>query len=272
MSKSNVLSKKDCRDILHAAYMANRLPGNDKVWLILIAPPDCGISSVAGLAEFTDSHLWSPLTEGALLNNAGGVLTRVGETGTLLIEDMSPALGTSIPARSLQAALWDIRDGSFRRVTGTGGGREFNWSGRVGVIAAAPERPALYAFIRDHQWFFFTCSVKPPMPVTTIFAVASKASASAPKANAKLKLSKSDTSMLEGTISHLYNLYYQHGHYQHGLLLPAQLTRHAASLLLGMKQIGLSADRRRELIHKVLLGTIEAIHTSKLLGTVEAVH
>jgi hypothetical protein len=133
--------------ILLGAVAANRMPG-DPVWPLLVGPPASGKTEILdSLLGLPDMHPASILTEASLLSGTarrerasdatGGLLRRVGESGTLLLKDFTSILSMQRDTRAaLLAALREIHDGAWTRHVGTDGGQTLSWRGRCAVIGA----------------------------------------------------------------------------------------------------------------------------------------
>jgi hypothetical protein len=70
-------------------------------------------------------------------NASGGVLMVVGESGILVVKDVTSILSMSREVRGeVLAALREIHDGRWVRTVGTRGGRTLEWCGRITVVGA----------------------------------------------------------------------------------------------------------------------------------------
>jgi hypothetical protein len=129
-----------------ATVVANRLPG-DPVWLLLVAPSSAGkteiLFSLAGLPEVEPA---ATLTEASLLSGVprrdhtagatGGLLRKVGEYGILTLKDFGSVLSMQRDSRAgVLAALRECYDGSWDRPVGVDGGRTLHWEGKLGLVA-----------------------------------------------------------------------------------------------------------------------------------------
>jgi len=131
--------------------VANRLPG-DPVWLLLIAPPSSGKTELLRPLEGLQKvHFVSDLTEAGLLSGVaksdheegatGGLLKTIGEFGVIVCKDFTSVLSMHRDKRAaVLAALREIYDGKWVRVLGSGGGRVFEWEGKVGLLGACTEQ------------------------------------------------------------------------------------------------------------------------------------
>jgi hypothetical protein len=129
-----------------ATVVANRLPG-DPVWLLLVGASSSGktevLVSLAGLEEVEPA---ATLTEAALLSGvprkdvatgaSGGLLKKVGDYGILTLKDFGSVLSMHRDARAaVLAALRECYDGAWDRPIGADGGRVLSWRGKLGLIA-----------------------------------------------------------------------------------------------------------------------------------------
>ncbi len=130
-----------------ASYAANILQepsGNHwhPVWMLLSAPSDAGKSYVLNAISKLPLAAHVRLsTEAALMHKRGGMLRETGKHGVWCIDGFDDNLAT-LPARNgnrgcMYAALREIYDGSWTRVTGEDGGTELDWEGDLGLIASA---------------------------------------------------------------------------------------------------------------------------------------
>jgi Bifunctional DNA primase/polymerase, N-terminal/Primase C terminal 1 (PriCT-1) len=129
-----------------ATVVANRLPG-DPVWLLLVGASSSGktevLVSLAGLEEVEPA---ATLTEAALLSGvprrevasgaSGGLLRKIGDYGILTLKDFGSVLSMHRDARAaVLAALRECYDGGWDRPIGADGGRVLSWRGKLGLIA-----------------------------------------------------------------------------------------------------------------------------------------
>jgi hypothetical protein len=129
-----------------ATVVANRLPG-DPVWLLLVGASSSGktevLVSLGGLEEVEPA---ATLTEAALLSGvprrdvaagaSGGLLKKIGEYGILTLKDFGSVLSMHRDARgAVLAALREVFDGSWDRPVGADGGRVLHWHGKLGLVA-----------------------------------------------------------------------------------------------------------------------------------------
>lgn len=130
-----------------ATVAANRAPGGEPTWLLIIGPPGGGkTETLAPLFGLDYVHPTATLTEAALLSGTpkkernasakGGLLREIGDFGILICKDFTSVLSMHREARAaVLAALREIYDGSWQRHLGTGGGITLSWAGKVGLIA-----------------------------------------------------------------------------------------------------------------------------------------
>lgn len=129
-----------------ATVVANRLPG-DPVWLLLVGASSSGktevLVSLAGLEEVEPA---ATLTEAALLSGvprrdvasgaSGGLLRKIGDYGILTLKDFGSVLSMHRDARAaVLAALRECYDGAWDRPVGADGGRVLSWRGKLGLVA-----------------------------------------------------------------------------------------------------------------------------------------
>jgi hypothetical protein len=129
-----------------ATVVANRLPG-DPIWLLLVGASSSGktevLVSLSGLEEVEPA---ATLTEAALLSGvprrdvasgaSGGLLKKVGDYGILTLKDFGSVLSMHRDARAaVLAALREIYDGAWDRPVGADGGKVLSWRGNLGLVA-----------------------------------------------------------------------------------------------------------------------------------------
>ena len=129
-----------------ATVVANRLPG-DPVWLLLVAASSSGKTEVLfSLGELPEIEPAATLTEAALLSGVprkeyaagatGGLLRKIGDYGILTLKDFGSVLSMQRDARAgVLAALREIYDGSWDRPVGADGGKTLHWEGKLGLVA-----------------------------------------------------------------------------------------------------------------------------------------
>lgn len=139
----------DVLQIVLATAAALQLDGHPP-WLLVIGGSGAAkTETVAALYGAGDHvHVTSTITsDGALLSatqkrdqerdRTGGLLVKIGETGLLVIKDVTSILSMDRTARGgVLAALREVADGLWERNVGTGGGRTLRWKGRIGCIGA----------------------------------------------------------------------------------------------------------------------------------------
>jgi hypothetical protein len=123
----------------------------DPIWLMVIDRSGGGKTEhIQPLAALPFVHLAATVTEPALLSGTpqkdaakdskGGLLREIGSFGFLVLKDFTSILSMHHVARtSTIAALREIYDGHWSRRTGTDGGRELEWRGKLAVIGACTE-------------------------------------------------------------------------------------------------------------------------------------
>jgi hypothetical protein len=129
---------------------ANRLPGKP-VWLALVAPPSTSKTELLdAVAHLPDIHEASSLTPAGLLSATpkksrevdakGGILNQIGAYGIITFKDFTTVLAMRRETMAeILAALREVYDGKWKRSTGSDGGREYKWKGKVGVIIGVTE-------------------------------------------------------------------------------------------------------------------------------------
>lgn len=135
-------------DVVLASAAVQHLDG-DPVWLLVISGAGNAktetVAPLAGAGALVESAIAS---EGALLSATskketakdatGGLLRKIGSTGTLVLKDFTTILSMNRDMRAaVLAALREIYDGHWTRNVGTDGGRTLDWSGRLTLIGAA---------------------------------------------------------------------------------------------------------------------------------------
>lgn len=137
----------DAINAVLATAAAERLDG-DPLWLLVISGSGNAktetVQALAGAGAIVTSTISS---DGALLSGTakketskdatGGLLRRLGESGILVIKDVTSILSMDRNTRAaMLAALREIHDGRWERNVGTDGGRTLTWVGRIAVIGA----------------------------------------------------------------------------------------------------------------------------------------
>jgi len=137
-------------EVVLGTVAANLMDG-DPVWLMVIDRSGGGKTEhIQPLAVLPFVHLAATVTEPALLSGTpqkdaakdskGGLLREVGPFGFLILKDFTSILSMHPASRaSTIAALREIYDGHWSRRTGSDGGRELEWRGKLSVIAACTE-------------------------------------------------------------------------------------------------------------------------------------
>ena len=132
------------------AVAANRLHGRP-VWLALVGPPSTSKTELLDtIAHLPDVHEASSLTPAGLLSATpkksrdgdakGGLLNQIGAFGILTFKDFTSVLSMRRETMAeILAALREVYDGKWKRSTGTDGGREYRWKGKIGAIIGVTE-------------------------------------------------------------------------------------------------------------------------------------
>ena len=137
-------------DVLHvvlATAAAEHLTG-DPLWLLVVGGPGAAktetVQALGGSGALVTSTISS---EGALLSATakkdhtkgatGGLLRRIGNTGVLVLKDVTSLLSMNRDGRAaVLAALREIYDGRWERNVGTDGGKSLLWTGRIALVGA----------------------------------------------------------------------------------------------------------------------------------------
>ncbi len=137
-------------EVVLATVVANLMDG-DPVWLLIVGGSSSGkTETVQPLAALPFTHLVGTLTEAAFLSGSskrdtnadstGGLLREVGDFGILVLKDFTSLLSIHHDKRmAILAALREIYDGSWSKRGGNDGGKNLEWSGKVGVIACCTD-------------------------------------------------------------------------------------------------------------------------------------
>lgn len=137
-------------EVTLAATVANLMDG-DPAWLMIVGGSSSGkTETVQPLAALPFTHLVGTLTEAAFLSGSskrdtnaestGGLLREVGDFGILLLKDFTSLLSIHHDKRmAILAALREIYDGSWSKRGGNDGGKNQEWSGKIGVIACCTD-------------------------------------------------------------------------------------------------------------------------------------
>jgi hypothetical protein len=130
-----------------AAEAVRRLDG-DPLWVMVVS--GSGNAKTETVQAFSGAGATIAATlsgESALLSATqkrdrsadatGGLLRTLGDSGTLVLKDFTSVLSMNRDRRAeVLGALREVYDGSWTRLVGAEGGRQLEWSGRVGLIAA----------------------------------------------------------------------------------------------------------------------------------------
>jgi hypothetical protein len=134
-------------DVVLAAAAVERLTG-DPLWLLLISGSGNAKTETVQALDGIGATITSTISSaGALLSATsrkeratdatGGLLRKIGDSGLLVIKDVTSILSANRDARAeVLAALREVYDGRWSRNVGTDGGRTLDWSGRIVCIGA----------------------------------------------------------------------------------------------------------------------------------------
>jgi hypothetical protein len=137
----------DVLDAVLCTLAVERLDG-DPLWLLVISGPGAAktetVQACAGAGAFVTSTISS---DAALLSGSprrdrakdatGGLLRRIGDSGALVIKDVTSILSAQRDQRAtVLAAMREVYDGYWERNLGVEGGRSLLWQGRIAVIGA----------------------------------------------------------------------------------------------------------------------------------------
>jgi hypothetical protein len=135
----------DAIDAVLAAAAAEKLTG-DPLWLLIVSGPGAAKTETVQALGGCGAHVTSTIhSEGALLSATkargkgatGGLLRKIGDSGLLVIKDVTSILSSDRNVRAgVLAALREIYDGRWERNVGTGGGQTLTWVGRIGLVGA----------------------------------------------------------------------------------------------------------------------------------------
>jgi hypothetical protein len=137
----------DVLDAVLSAAASQRL-GGDPCWLMIVAGPGAAKTETVQPLEGAGGIMVSSISsEAALLSgtakrevtkeSTGGLLRRIGDSGLLIIKDMTSVLTMDRTNRGqILSALREIHDGSWNREVGADGGRVLRWEGTLVVVAA----------------------------------------------------------------------------------------------------------------------------------------
>jgi hypothetical protein len=134
-------------DAVLAAAAVDRLDG-DPVWLLVVSGSGNAKTETVGSLAGAGAYVTSTVTsEGALLSATsrkeqskdatGGLLRKIGDSGILVIKDVTSILSMNRDIRtSVLAALREVYDGRWERNVGTDGGKSLLWTGRITLVGA----------------------------------------------------------------------------------------------------------------------------------------
>ncbi len=147
----------DVLDAVLAVAAVERLEG-DPAWLLVVSGSGAAKTETVAPLAAAGAHVTSTISsEGALLSGTsqkervkaatGGLLRKIGESGVLVIKDVTSILSMNRDSRaSVLAALREVYDGKWERNLGSDGGQSLTWLGRLVVIGAVTT-----AWDRAHQ-------------------------------------------------------------------------------------------------------------------------
>ncbi len=137
----------DVLDAVLAAAAVEKL-GGDPTWLLVVSGSGAAKTETVAPLAAAGAHVTSTISsEGALLSGTsrkerskdatGGLLRKIGDTGVLVIKDVTSVLSMNRDARgAVLAALREVYDGRWERNLGSDGGQTLTWTGRLVVIGA----------------------------------------------------------------------------------------------------------------------------------------
>jgi Bifunctional DNA primase/polymerase, N-terminal len=134
--------------MLATAAVEKFTDGSDPVWLLIISGPGNAKTETAQALDGIGATVTSTLTSDAALLSAtpkrertkdatGGLLRKIGESGVLVIKDVTSILTMNRDMRGrVLAAFREIYDGRWYREVGSDGGQTIPWTGRIAVVGA----------------------------------------------------------------------------------------------------------------------------------------
>jgi hypothetical protein len=120
----------------------------DPPWLLLVGGSGAAKTETVMPLAAVGAHIVATISgEAALLSGTpkkerasdanGGILRTLGESGLLVVKDVTSILSMNRDTRSqVLAALREIYDGRWHRDVGSDGGRRLTWQGRLVVVGA----------------------------------------------------------------------------------------------------------------------------------------
>jgi IclR helix-turn-helix domain len=137
----------DALNAMLAAAAVEDIDG-DLLWLLLVSGSGNAKTESVQALQGAGAYVVSTIaSQGALLSAtskrersadaSGGLLRQIGETGLLVIKDVTSILSMGRELRAeVLAALREIYDGHWVRTVGTDGGRTLEWHGRLAMVGA----------------------------------------------------------------------------------------------------------------------------------------
>jgi len=158
-----LLEDKDYIRLVLAAVLGNQMLGRRPIWLMLVAPPSSGKTTVLNALQGLEVlnkvgektcplHDISDLTENSF---ASGMVRHDRETsllhkipygGMMVFKDFTSILSKRGESKTvIMGQLREIYDGRYVKRTGTG--EDINWKGKIGAIAGVTE--AIYQHLES---------------------------------------------------------------------------------------------------------------------------
>ena len=135
--------------VMAAVVDAGEQDGDPPLGVFLVGPSSSGkTETLMSLSRHQGAEVVSSISSEAALLSAtsekdrsksatGGILRSMGSQGLMLVKDFTSILSMNRETRQqILAAIREIMDGSWSRVTGTEGGLKLTWEGKITIIAA----------------------------------------------------------------------------------------------------------------------------------------
>lgn len=150
-----LMKDKDLVRLTIAAVLGNQMPGRRPIWLMLVAPPSSGkttvlnalldlkVTNAAGeimepivsISDLTENSFASGMKRS---DRETSLLKRIPYGGVMVFKDFTSVLSKNQDSkRIVMGQLREIYDGSYVKRTGTG--EDINWTGKIGAIAGVTE-------------------------------------------------------------------------------------------------------------------------------------